>query len=269
MSMILYKYVPFDAGRRIIETTTLGFSQSKDFNDPFDAPSYPPEQADDPLGNIFERLRIMAKENTWADNTGILSLTRTPFNPLMWAHYADKHRGMVIGIDVEAAGLAKEAQNLIPVQYGSVIYVSRRPDQPFIDKPTTGLAVGATHNFPRDHYEKLQRLFLHKPLCWCYEEEVRVVKCLKDIPKEGGETPSGIFQTVDVDERSLHLLTIPAEALREVYLGFGLDDQKAEEFYFWCQEHHTDLSVFECFLMPDNYTVGANKYVTINGQRLE
>jgi DUF2971 family protein len=100
----------------------------------------------------------MGKNYIWTENTGILSLTRTPTNPLMWAHYAEKHQGMVIGIDAVAAGLTDEKANLIPAQYGSVIYVSRRQDQPFIGKPQTSLTVGSTYHFPHDHYEKLQRL---------------------------------------------------------------------------------------------------------------
>jgi hypothetical protein len=85
----------------------------------------------------------------------------------MWAHYAQNHTGLVIRIDAVEAGLTDERSNLIPAQYGSVIYVSRRPAQPFVEKPQTGLAVGSTHHFPRDHYDKLQRLFLHKALYCC------------------------------------------------------------------------------------------------------
>ena len=34
--MILYKYVSFEAGLKILETITLGFSHLEDFNDPFE-----------------------------------------------------------------------------------------------------------------------------------------------------------------------------------------------------------------------------------------
>ena len=34
--MILYKYVSFEAGLKILETSTLGFSHLEDFNDPFE-----------------------------------------------------------------------------------------------------------------------------------------------------------------------------------------------------------------------------------------
>lgn len=261
--MMLYKYVPFEAGRKILETSTIGFSQPKYFNDPFDMPSYPSEPADNSIERVFDRMGVWGKEYIWGENTGILSLTRTPHNPLMWSHYADMHRGMVIGIEVVLAGLTDEQGNLIPAQYGSVIYVSQRPDQPFIGKPTSGLAVGATHHFPHDHYEKLQRLFLHKPLCWSYEEEVRVVKCLKGISADGSETQSGKFSIINHGSRPLYLLSIPSNAIKEVYLGFRSDHVVSDELYYSAGELHPHLMIYECRLDPRSYAVESAEYVTI------
>lgn len=262
--MILYKYVPFESGKKILETSTLGFSQPKYFNDPFDMPSYPSaEVSGESFDGIIDFVRMDAKATVWADNTGILSLTRTPTNPLMWAHYADKHRGMVIGIDVQAAGLTQEDSNLVPAQYGSVIYVSGRPNQAFMAKITSGLAVGATHSFPHDHYEKLQRLFLHKPLCWSYEEEVRVLKCLKGIEAEGSETPSGRFRVAKIGGQPLYLYSVPADAIREVYFGFRLEMEDADGFYYFAKERLPHLRVLECHLKPDRFEVGVSDYITI------
>jgi hypothetical protein len=142
--MILYKYVSFEVGSKILECSSVRFTQAKFFNDPFDLPTYPESKGDNPVEGIFAKLHTMAKQFIWADNTGILALTRTPTNPLMWAHYADNHRGLVIGIDAEAAGFAEEKNNLIPAQYGSVIYVSKSQDQPFVSKPQSALGVGTT-----------------------------------------------------------------------------------------------------------------------------
>lgn len=83
------------------------------FNDPFDLSSYPAEKRDNPIASIFGGLRTWGKNLIRREQTGILSMTRTPTNPLIWAHYADQHCGMVIGIDAVAAGLADEQSNLI------------------------------------------------------------------------------------------------------------------------------------------------------------
>lgn len=261
--MILYKYVPFDAGQKILETRTLGFSLSNHLNDPFDTPRYPRESGDRRLFDIKERIHVMANERAWSEKSGILSLTRTPTNPLMWAHYADKHRGMVIGIDVIAAGLTDESSNLIPAQYGSVVYTSHQPTSPFIGSTGADLRVAETHHFPHEHYEKLQRLFLHKPLYWSYEEEVRVVKCLQSLGPTGGETLSGKFNVATIDQHPLHLLSIPPEALREVYFGFKLDVEQADDFYYRAKASLPHLRIFECELQLADSSVKAVDYTTI------
>jgi hypothetical protein len=259
--MILYKYMSFEAGRALMEGCSIGFSQPEHFNDPFDLPSYPHEDPDNELEGTFSELRTMGKNHIWAQNTGILSLTRTPTNPLMWAHYADRHRGVVVGIDATLAGLTSELSNLIPAQYGSVVYVSRRSDQPFLSRPSTGLAVGSTHHFPHDHYEKLQRILLHKSICWSYEEEVRVVKCIKGILPTGGSTPSGEFSVVDADGRPLYLFSMPSEAVLEFYFGFRSDHEMADIMYDQYAKRFPHLQFYECTLDDSNLAVGFQSYI--------
>jgi len=261
--MILYKYVSFDAGSGIIEGNAIGFSQPKYFNDPFDMPSYPEEEAADPVSGIFAALRKMGKNYTWAEKTGILSLTRTPINALMWAHYADSHRGLVIGIDAATAGFTDENSNLIPAQYGSVIYVSHRDTAPFITKPRKGIAVGATHHFPADHYDKLQRVFLHKPLYWSYEEEVRVVKSLDGIEGAQADTQSGHFELDNSRGRPLYLYALPPGSIRELYLGIKADDKAADALVYRARARHPHLSAYECVLDSGRLTVGYSDYVSI------
>jgi DUF2971 family protein len=132
--MILYKYVSFETGKKILEQNYVRFTQPKFFNDPFDLPTYPKKATPNAIDGMLENIRTWGKGYIWAENIGILSLTRTPNNPLMWSHYANKHEGMVIGFDAVKAGLTCEKSNLIPAQYGSVIYVSKRLSEEFITK---------------------------------------------------------------------------------------------------------------------------------------
>lgn len=84
-------------------------------------------------------------------NYGILSLTRNPLNPLMWSHYGDDHRGVVM------------PQNILP---SSTI--------------ESLMSVGDDYRCFRSHkYDLFKNAFLMKDLAWGYEEEVRVVKNIK------------------------------------------------------------------------------------------
>lgn len=139
----------------------------------------------------------------------------------MWAHYAQSHRGAVIEIDAAAAGMTDANTNMIPAHFGSVVYVSRFNAAPYQSKLTgVSVAVGATHNFVLDHYEKWQRLFLTKPLDWAYEEEVRVVKCVKGVKGQAVETESGVFSVFPGnDGTEVHAFHIPPEAITGVTVG--------------------------------------------------
>jgi hypothetical protein len=217
--MILYKYIPFDSGMKIIKSGKIGFSQPQYFNDPFDIPSYPTNNNVSAIEAVFEQLRVWGKEHIWAENSGALSMTRTPTNKLMWAHYADMHQGMVIGINVQEAGFTNKETNFIPAQFGDIKYVSERPTGEFVTQVREGMVVGATHHFMADHYEKTSSVFLHKSIEWSYEEEVRVVKCLKGIEGGSAVTESGSFEVIKINERPLYLYDMGQASIEEVYLG--------------------------------------------------
>ena len=148
------------------------------------------------------------KSTIWETNCAVLSLTRSAANALMWAHYADSHRGVVLEIDAVAAGFADLATNFIPAHFRSVIYTKRFNDGPYLSKFEGGVTVGQTHHFVLEHYEKWQRLFLTKPLDWAYEEEVRVVKCVH-----------GVVSVDQVGGAPLYRFDVPPQAITALIGG--------------------------------------------------
>lgn len=184
--MILYKYVDLDTAHLIFENSTLKFSKAASLNDPFELMSlhYGDKQNSD--DQIIKRIAVSI-------SFGILSLTRNPLNPLMWAHYGkgiqaeyegairlDKgnntHAGIVLGIDPDEAELNLSESNVIPAKYGSVIYTATKPQHPFEHSDSHELYDGMLYQFNPNLLEALQRTFLHKSSHWSYEEEVRVVR---------------------------------------------------------------------------------------------
>ncbi|ENJ4717887.1 DUF2971 domain-containing protein [Escherichia coli] len=184
--MILYKYVDSETADLIIKNSTLKFSRASSLNDPFE------------LTGLHYGSEEQYKEQTLkflsaSISYGILSLTRAPLNPLMWAHYGkganyddkksillDKdngsHAGVVFGIDANEAELNDEGLNVIPAKYGSVIYASTKPHNPYINSDNLNFFEGMQFHYNPDFLEALQRTFLYKPAYWSYEEEVRVVR---------------------------------------------------------------------------------------------
>src|SRR6266446_10364667 len=149
----LFKYrVINDYTEKIFTKQELYFAAPKDFNDPFDCAFHLPCQGDGAreviasvafqaarrtrpqwtLEKAFEEAEkaattIVTKHHEEAsrqlskslardynDRVGILSLTATANNTLMWTHYADNHKGICLEFRTTEESLFRRAQ---PVNY--------------------------------------------------------------------------------------------------------------------------------------------------------
>ncbi|SEM02934.1 DUF2971 domain-containing protein [Acinetobacter sp. DSM 11652] len=220
--MILYKYVGFEAGLKILETNTLGFSHLEDFNDPFEATALALVEDNVPIS-----VQTGAIRNRLSRKYAILSLTRAPLNPLMWSHYADSYKGMVIGIDTKLAGLDDAKNFLIPSNRGEVIYLNTPPRQSHNIDADTLMSIGDCSIFNWNNFEEfLKHAFLYKSLCWSYEEEVRIVKNISAAPFgyhfstiTEALIDNQYWKRVQLPTRPIYTLQLPKEAFVEVYLG--------------------------------------------------
>ncbi|MBU0656003.1 MAG: DUF2971 domain-containing protein [Gammaproteobacteria bacterium] len=218
--MILYKYMSFDATKKAIETPSVGFSCLEDLNDPFECTAFGFKDDENTIVNA--RIATNACKNRFSRKYGVLSLTRQPLNALMWSHYGDSHQGIVIGIDVDMAGLSDMASCIIPSQYGEVIYTATKPhkDMPIISSEEL-MDIGDSIKFDPNTYNLVKRAFLYKSLEWGYEEEVRIVKNISALPfsYHFSEGRHDNWRKINISGRPLYLLDIPVEAIKEVYLG--------------------------------------------------
>lgn len=217
--MLLYKYVGLKrALYNFINESTFYFSSPALFNDPFELSEY---FNDDELSSAQERYDFVHT----MQNMGVLCLTKNPLNMLMWAHYASKdwnhtddkiiellmedsgllnknttHTGICIGIDPDAAGLNDPSINTVPATHGNVTYSTNKPNARYQESLFYKKSNGFSLNFDMENYHKLQGVFLNKPICWSYEEEVRVVRNIKS------NNGSNVFP-------------FPPESIKEIYLG--------------------------------------------------
>lgn len=229
--MKLYKYLTLDGAKAVLKTQTLGFSLTSDFNDPFDRPIHASSSVAREDSPLFDGLHHSLKDALWAKSTAMLCLTRTSTNALMWAHYADSHRGVVLEIDCEKAGLHCPETNMIPAHFGSVVYAKHRPYGRYESGPQPTLVVGDVYHFVLERYERWQRLFLTKPLDWAYEEEVRIAKCVANLNKSGTSmNKSGKFSVIKIRGRHMYCYHIPKNAISKIILGIRFDQNKKEEF---------------------------------------
>ena len=181
--MSIYLYCSAEGALKCIETLRFRVSCAGAFNDPFDCQPVLLDPDDKEQQSLLEKrvqaridrgdladgdldwIRRMEEHNlarSIRHNRGdistflaspsqpILCFTRTAHHPLMWAHYADKHQGMLLEFDENHAWFGDELVN--------VVYSDVRPTL--------------------DHYKdtrNFRRLFFFKALEWSYEQEVRML----------------------------------------------------------------------------------------------
>ena len=93
----------------------------------------------------------------------LLCVSRTPKNALMWAHYADKHQGIVIGIDFDR--IYGEGCEVPDFSMHRVNYTKRRPRENVLIDPLSD---------PRWNKVFSKNLCI-KLMLWKYEQEFRQV----------------------------------------------------------------------------------------------
>lgn len=218
--MILYKYMSFGAARKVIETMSLGFSCIEDLNDPFECTAFGFKDNDESA--VSAKIATGACRNRFSRKYGVLSLTRQPLNALMWSHYGDSHQGVVLGFDCDAAGFSDPQSNVIPSQYGEMIYSATKPHKDLaVISEHELMDIGASLHFDSSAFNLMKRAFLYKSLEWAYEEEVRVVKNIDNLPF-GYHTGGGRYREwnkVAVFGRPLYCFDVPEISLKEIYLG--------------------------------------------------
>ncbi|MFK3964846.1 DUF2971 domain-containing protein [Ensifer adhaerens] len=106
--MRLYYFTNEQFGLEAIRDKRLKIARIEELNDPFEFTAY--------VFPAKKERRIWAGIRAdFGKEWGVLCMAETWHEPLLWGHYADKHRGICLGFDVE------------PGNWKSVDYVSQRP----------------------------------------------------------------------------------------------------------------------------------------------
>lgn len=170
----------------MIADGTLKFTCPLEFNDPFDSmPAYDPNSIKNVTKLRPDLIRKAGKnlglspakriqKNWWFQKNveaginsgdyakaiigglGIFCVSRTPCNPLMWAHYADSHKGFTVELRIAMDAPGTHIQTILPCP---VEYTKTRP------------IINWAHSVERD----LEKYFFTKSEDWSYEQEERTI----------------------------------------------------------------------------------------------
>ncbi len=246
---ILYKYLAPER-IDVLENNLLRFTQATSFNDPFETlpfteSLFDPDFTEKALEKITRRrpglapilsllretvIRTVNLESPEAKETaaeflqnffdsryGCLCLSAAegpayaPDNLLMWSHYADCHRGFVLGFQREHSYFhQRDPRKPYFGEVTPVSYKLERPSGPIVNDPTD---IG-----PAIYDQFAVRFFLHKSIHWKYEKEWRLIRELDSADAE-----------FEVDGDRVFLFSFPPEAVSSVVLGCRIDKETEDK----------------------------------------
>ncbi|MCG9672640.1 DUF2971 domain-containing protein [Vibrio chagasii] len=177
------------------------------------------------LGSSEVRTELMG---LFGDKFGILSLSRTKQNLLMWSHYSSAMTGYVIGFDESHEFFHR------PTLFGE-------PTKPSPVKYSESRMQFNVHSG-----DKLD-LLCHKPLDWAYEQEERLFLSLMDDE----------FKTEHKDNfgNSVYLYPIPPEAIHSVYIGARASSEIKRKIQLAIRTNNLDCKIYLGDLSETEYKV--------------
>lgn len=151
----LYNFSGVKFGLENVKMRRLKISRLMQLNDPFEMAGI--DFANKELRRGFQKLKEF-----YAERLGLICLSRSYKNPVQWAHYAEQHKGVCLGFDVQTSLCS-------PVEY----VLERLSLHTFVEQGEM------------DMQRLLMALWRTKFSHWSYEEEVRVMLMLDNFPSEG------------------------------------------------------------------------------------
>jgi hypothetical protein len=238
----IFKYGSLSDLSRTLADTTLGFSKLSDYNDPFEsefstflhmedtemrsnfmAPDVTKNHEPSAWGS-YKRMKDWII--SYFSSQRVTCFSRSPVEPLMWAHYADKHKGVCYCFD----------KTVFDEHYtsGEVVYSS--------NLPKLHLEFGITKTNEVERY--LENIILTKSQAWAYEEEFRFY-----IPSN---EPVHKFNPAALKFVILGMRS--SEKVSEAHLIV----------HRFNQQNNTDVSVLHANMSSDRFEMEINDNVTIH-----
>ena len=154
----LYRFLDADAGLKTIKSRHFRISRLHNLNDPFEwrfgYTRHNPEQ---------ETILAPWRESVFESQNkvrGIICFSATSKEPVLWSHYADKHRGMAFEVDcINDSSLLKK-----------ISYPSKRVA---IDIPTFARLQHDEVNLKKYLNPMMEQMIQQKSPSWAYEKEYR------------------------------------------------------------------------------------------------
>lgn len=155
--MRLYKFMRAKFGMMALRERRLRISRIEELNDDFEFVGLA-------LREKHERIALRVVRRQLNIDRGVICMSESWQNPLMWAHYADSYQGIVLGFDVDEGVFTK------------VQYINSRPT-------LEDFGITQLDEITKEIFHKL---IILKAKGWSYEKERRAFVALTDADQING-----------------------------------------------------------------------------------
>ncbi len=234
---ILYKYFPSE---RIdfFDTPRLRFTPAWELNDPFEgAPAFSgvlarqyirqqkrkfekkyPEIGSKPIRSkeaiseiMRKKLSVHLRKTLQKLEVGVASLTEENDNILMWSHYGENHKGLVVGFKTDHQFFLSQYVDEKRSSFRQVEYRKIRPTI-HLQEAVSG-------------FTDINAMLYTKSKLWEYEKEWRI--SVGGISRKPANEKPG-------------LVPIPAEAVASVYIGLNASPEMRAKALSFCSKHNIE-----------------------------
>jgi hypothetical protein len=252
---ILYKYVDFNGGLELLSNSNLLIKNPTQFNDPYDCfpglidfdkmpddyIKYLINKYDSHLNRRERRDKIKfnikksknglieSLKNDHIDmernSRGITCFSKQKDNLLMWSQYADSHRGMCIGFNLERLYRSLKDNRYKETALLEVIY-------------TNDLI---SNNYFEDSYKAVIDWLRTKSDSWKYEDEVRVM-----------------FSPIIFDKTNIKFVAFDKNVIEEIYFGSKILNQNEETITKMIENSFPKVNMFKMRLSTNEFKLISN-----------
>ncbi len=210
---MLYKYLPPER-LDVLSHRRIRFTSPVSLNDPFEY-----------------RLKIGEHEyaiqpDVAKSETKFISLSRNHTNLLMWSHYANSHKGIVVGFSRSHPYF----QNAKPVRYRRLRSV-----------------LNGVNLATFEPAEITKVILIEKALDWAYEEEERLF--IDDVDN------NSIIAGLDEWEQEISLNKFPESAIKSVYLGLRVSSDIKKKVIGILNTYQEKISLYRAKVSKDEYGI--------------
>jgi len=190
----------------------------------------------------YEDVKKSAKELVvylLANQIGIFCLSDIHNNLLMWSHYADSHKGIVIGFDRDY-----ELFNLKINDFTKLRKVKYTSDRPHVNFKLTNHSI-------EENMKLAEKIYFTKSSEWEYELEYRVIKILDHVTKT---------ENYDQNEFPIHLFPFSESAIKSVIIGDRVTKENITKVLDTLSTNNYDhVEIFYAFLTDNKYKLELKK----------